>query len=251
MQIQRTAAAPKQSAGDRRLDGPAPADVASAADIRRRRLGMTGPGERRVPSLVALRGAARHSRIVRMMRVILPALALLVMGLVALQAFMYEADDTLKLSFADTGALPDDGKMMSPELSFPFGKDNWFRATAGSAERDDGGRVVVTDIQSDMTAGGDGWFSLSARNGILDIKEEQVILSGGIEFFSSYGQEFRTESAILGTRDGTIKSQSEVTGQGPLGALRCDGFSVSDSGSRIRCEGNVQMTFSRPVPPSG
>ncbi len=52
-------------------------------------------------------------------------------------------------------------------------------------------------------------------------------------------------------KEGTLTGRSAVTGQGPMGRLRSDGFSISEGGKRVRFEGNVRVTLSRPVPPSG
>lgn len=214
---------------------------------------MTGPGARRVPSLTALRGAARHSRFVRMMRVILPALALLVIGVVMLYAAMYKADDTLKLSFAETGTLADDLKMLQPEFSARFGEDNPFRITSESAWREKGapGRVVLNKIQADVNVEGVSWLTLSALKGVLDTRAAQVVLGGGIDLFSELGYELHTQAVNIDLEKGTLTGRTAVTGQGPMGTLRSDGFSISEEGKRVRFEGNVRVTLSHPVPPSG
>ncbi|MFP3945127.1 MAG: LPS export ABC transporter periplasmic protein LptC [Alphaproteobacteria bacterium] len=214
---------------------------------------MTGPGGRRVPSLVALKGAARHSRIVRMMRVILPALALLVIGVVMLHAFMYKADDTLKLSFAETGPLADDLRMVQPEFSARFGENSPFRITSESAWRDENlpGRVVLNKIEADVNVDGVSWFTLSALKGVLDTEAAQVVLGGGIDLSSGLGYQLRTDALNIDLDKGTITGGAAVTGQGPMGTLRSDGFSVSGEGSRIRFEGNVRVTLLPAAPPSG
>ncbi|MFW6027762.1 MAG: hypothetical protein ACOC91_03045 [bacterium] len=252
MQTQGTAAAQEATGGEPPVHA-ATADAVSAAGVRRRRIGMTGPGGRRVPSLAALRGAARHSRIVRMMRLILPALALLVVGVVMLHAFMYRADDTLKLSFAETGTLADDLKMVQPELSARFGEKNPFRITSESAwlDEDAPGRVVLNKIQADVNVEGVSWLKLSALKGILDTKAAQIILGGGIDLVSELGYELHTKSVNIDLGKGTLTGRTAVTGQGPLGTLRSDRFSISDEGARVRFEGNVRVTFSPPAPPSG
>lgn len=213
---------------------------------------MTAPGRRRVPSLIALKGAERHSRIVRMMRVILPAVALLVIGVVMLQAFMYRADDTLKLSFADAGPVADDLKMVQPEFSARFGQ-NPFRFNAESAYRDEEkpGRVIMEKIQGDVSIEGVTWLSLAAAKGVLDTEAVRVVLGGGIDLFSDLGYELHTKSVNIDLRDGVVTGRTEVAGQGPAGTLRADGFSIRDDGSRIRFDGNVRMTLPRPARPSG
>ena len=252
MQTKRTATARKSAANARKGARRATLPAVSPGPAKRR-IGITGPGQRRVPSLIALKGAKRHSRMVRTMRVLLPALALLVIGLVTLQALMYRADDTLKLSFAESGSIADDLKMVKPELSFPFGDGNRFRATAGDAYQaaNTPSQVIMRDIQADFAMGSGSWFNLSAPKGIVDTKAGDVTLGGGIDFFSDLGYELHTKSVKINARDGTLTGPSEVTGQGPAGTLRAERFSVLKGGKLVRFEGKVRMEFTPPSPPSG
>lgn len=250
MQTRRTAAAGIKAVGAGRPGRRAGGAVRPAVPSRRRYLAMTGPGGKRVPSVAAIQGALRHSRIVRMMRVVLPALALLVIGVVMLQAFMYEADDTLKLKYARAGSLADDLKMLQPELSALFGKDSPFSVRADSAARD-GRNLVLDKIRADFNISGESRLSLTASKGVVDTKAARIVLGPGLALDWDRGYRLHTESAIFDTRAGTVSGQSEVKFEGPAGTARADRFSVLDDGKRIRLDGNVRTTFVPGTPPSG
>lgn len=215
---------------------------------KRRRMGIGGPGRRRVPSPIALQGAARHSRIVRTMRVVLPSVALLVIGLVMLQAFMYQADDTLKIGFSKMGPAADEQKMvmMRPEFSALFNK-NPFTMNAKKAYRDEDAphRVIMDDFRGDITVKDERWINFASAKAVLDTKAMRAFLGGGIDLFSDLGYELHTQSMKIDLRNGTVTGQTEVAGQGPIGTIRADGFEVMDEGARIRFNDNVRVKLNQ------
>lgn len=254
MAIQSASAAAHRSAVGKR-----PRPVAATAKRARKRnakarVGLTGPSLRRVPSLMALRGAERHSRLVRTMRVVFPAIALLLMASVAFQALIYKADDTLTLSFAESGEIADDLTMVKLEISALFGAGNPFRITAETAHRDKEApaRVVFNKPEADITlSDGAAWLSVQAARGVLDTEAKTVGLEGGIDLYSDYGYELHTKSVNVDLNGGEVSGPAPVTGQAPMGTVRADGFSISSNGDTVRFTGNVRVTAAMPTPPSG
>lgn len=203
---------------------------------------------------MALRGAERHSRLVRTMRVVFPVVALLLMAVVAFQALFYKADDTLKLSFAESGEIADDLTMVKLEISALFGAGNPFRITADSAHRDRQApaRVVFNKPEADITlSDGAAWLSVAAARGVLDTEAKTVGLVGGINLYSDSGYELHTQNVDVDLKGGKVSGPTPVTGQGPMGAVRADGFTIVDNGDTVRFTGNVRVKAAMPTQPSG
>jgi len=230
---------------------PASGETSPAADDALR------PRKSYTPSSVAfetrrsqtLRHAERYSRIVRTLKILLPLSAFAVVALSLLFVILYDADDSLTVSFTSVQRLDNDLRMVNPRFSGVDNDRRPFLVTATSATQDaaDPRTVTLETIQADMTLNEDAWVSVSANQGVLDTETETLVLEGEISVFSDSGYEFHTDTARVRFDDRSVTSETAVNAHGPLGTLRADGFTANDAGDRLRFEGNVRM---RIYPPS-
>ncbi len=197
-----------------------------------------------------LRSAANYTRFVRTLKILLPLSAFAVVAATMMLVLLYDADDTLTLSFTAVEHVDNDLRMVNPRFSGVDDERRPFLVTAVSATQDAADpRIVVLEVlQADMTLGENAWISMSADHGTLDTEAETLVLEGDITLFSDTGYEFHTQQASVFFDQRRVVSNGAVAGQGPLGTLRADGLITEDAGERLRFEGNVRM---RIYPPQG
>jgi lipopolysaccharide export system protein LptC len=92
-------------------------------------------------------------------------------------------------------------------------------------------------------AGGPGESHISARSGVYREDDRILRLSGNVVLRDPSNNVFTTDQAIVDTVHGTVIGKSNVTGQGPTGAISADNFVVYDQGKRIIFNGDVHSRF--------
>ena len=197
-----------------------------------------------------MRNAVNYSRFVRTMKFVLPLTAFAIVAATLLFVMLYDADDSLTLSFTAVQAVDDDLRMVNPRFSGVDESRRPFLVTAASATQDvrDPRTINLESLQADLTLTNNGWVSMSADTGVLDTEAETIHLSGSISLYSDSGYEFHTNDAFVRLEDQQMVTNAPVRGQGPLGLITADRLTATDAGDRIRFEGNVRM---RIYPPSG
>jgi lipopolysaccharide export system protein LptC len=195
-----------------------------------------------------LRSAASYSRVVRALKLLLPLSALMLVAAAVLFVMFYDADDTLTLSFTSVEHLDNDLRMVNPRFRGMDNERRPFLVTATSAIQDvrDPRNVTLENLQADMALSETSWVGLSADSGHLDSEEQTLELEGNISVFTDAGYEFHTQRALVQLEEQRVTSNTEVTGQGPLGTMRADGFVAEEAGDRLRFTGNVRMRIYPP-----
>jgi len=195
-----------------------------------------------------LRSAETYSRMVRTLKIMLPLSAFAILAATMLFVLLYDADDSLTLSFASVEQVDNDLRMVNPRFSGVDNESRPFLVTATSAiqDADDPRTVTLETLQADMAIGETSWVSLSAETGRLDSEDETLALEGDVSLYTDTGYEFHTDRALVQLEEQRVISQSEVTGQGPLGTLRADAFEAENVGERLLFTGNVRMRIYPP-----
>ena len=134
--------------------------------------------------------------------------------------------------------------MLSPNYQGLDADGNPYTVIADKATQTDKDRVSLDDITADMVRKDGGWLSLAAKTGEINTSTNQVWLGEGVALFYD-GYEMRTERAQIDMKQGNAYGDAPVEGQGPMGTLTADSFSVTGQGNSIRFNGSVRMTLYR------
>jgi lipopolysaccharide export system protein LptC len=188
---------------------------------------------------------SRH--VVGALRVVLPATALLIVGLVvAWPQLMGHGPGLIAPMF-----MPDevDGadvmRMHGPRYVGQTKDAEPFELTAASAYLDSSrpDRVHLEQLAADIDARGRRDFRVVAVSGIYDRERERLNLNGGIELTTSDGYRFQTQSATLSLDRSRVVGRKPIAGSGPGGSLSADRFEFEDGGRVLRFEGRVRVTL--------
>lgn len=198
-------------------------------------------GEGRVRALARAR---RHSTLVRRLRVLLPALAvvLVVAALLPGAAMLTHLGPVRveKISIED-GAL----KIEKPRLSGVTGAHQAYEVSAVSAQQDIGKPHLVrlTGVSAAIEEARGGLTRVDAARGLFDTRNETLRLDQRVTVRWAGGQTMRLRSVMITMKSGTIVSNQPVEVDLLNGMLRADAMRVENRGELIIFSGNAKLDF--------
>jgi lipopolysaccharide export system protein LptC len=199
--------------------------------------------------------AARHSRMVRVLRVAVPAAVVLAMaGIVAVSVFNPFRMLLPKLPI-DIGNLVVSGTkitMESPHLA-GFSTDQrpyelWAKAAVQDLAAPD--HVELKTLRAKVMMEDKSTVTMDAHTGYFDSKQQLLDLRKDIFLQSSTGYEAKLTQAYVDINKGSVTSDEHVDVKLLNGTLTADKLRIVNSGEVVRFEGNVVMNLIMESPPA-
>jgi lipopolysaccharide export system protein LptC len=194
--------------------------------------------------------AARHSRMVRILRVAVPAAVALSMASIVLVSIFNPFRMLMPQLPVNMDNLVVSGSkitMESPHLSGYTTPDRRpYDLWAKSATQDltDPDRVELKTLHSKVLMEDQSTtVILDARTGIFDNKQQTLDLRKDVFLQTSTGYEARLEQAFVDMNKGTVSSDERVDVKLTNGTLSADRLRISEGGAVVRFEGNVVMNL--------
>ena len=192
--------------------------------------------------------AARHSRMVRILRVAVPAVVGLAMaGVVAISIFNpFRA--LMKQLPVDMDNLVVSGTkitMESPHMSGFTPDQRPYEVWAKTATQDltDPDHVEMKTVRARVLQEDRSTVTMEARTGLFDTKANLLDLRKDIFLQSSTGYEARLSQALLDIGKGTVTSEEPVDVKLLNGTLTADRLRITEKGELVRFEGRVKMNL--------
>ena len=199
--------------------------------------------------------AARHSRMVRVLRVAVPAAVLLAMaGIVAVSVFNPFRMLLPKLPI-DIGNLVVSGTkitMESPHLAGFSTDQRPYEVWAKAAIQDltDPDHVELKTLRAKVMMEDKSTVTMDAHTGYFDSKQQMLDLRKDIFLQSSTGYEAKLSQAYVDINKGSVTSDEHVDVKLLNGTLTADKLRIINSGEVVRFEGNVVMNLIMESPPA-
>lgn len=193
----------------------------------------------------AFRGAARHSRRVRFLRLAIPiGLALALLGIAAASVF-----NPLRFVYKlpnDIGTLVVSGSkitMESPRLAGVTRDARGYEIQARAAAQDikKPNLVELKEIRAKVDMQDKSTVEMTAVDGQYDTKAELLTLGQRIVLSSTTGYEGILSEATVDIKKGRIVSEKPVQVKMLQGTLNANRLEVLDTGALIRFDGGVNM----------
>lgn len=189
-----------------------------------------------------------YSRFVRAMRLILPLIAIGIVGLLVSWPRIEERMDKPPAgSMADTAAPQAVGQneLVNPRYESQDDKSQPFTLTATRAlqSSDNPDIVFLYSPMGDINLNDGSWIAAEARKGQYNQKEEQLDLSGHVRLFHDSGYELITEKLHIDMRDNRAASDSAVAGQGPAGTLAATGLQAEMASGTLIFTGPAKLVL--------
>ena len=200
--------------------------------------------------------AARHSRMVRLLRVAVPATVLLAMtGIVVVSVFNpFRINGLVKLPVDISNLVVSGTKitMETPHLAGFSTDQRPYEVWAKAAIQDlaDPDHVELRTLRAKVQMEDKSTVTLDARTGFFDSKQQMLDLRKDIFLQSSTGYEARLSQAYVDINKGTVTSDEHVDVKLLNGTLTADRLRIINSGEIVRFEGNVVMNLIMETPPA-
>jgi lipopolysaccharide export system protein LptC len=200
--------------------------------------------------------AARHSRMVRLLRVAVPATVLLAMtGIVVVSVFNpFRINGLVKLPVDISNLVVSGTKitMETPHLAGFSTDQRPYEVWAKAAIQDltDPDHVELRTLRAKVQMEDKSTVTMDARTGFFDSKQQMLDLRKDIFLQSSTGYEARLSQAYVDINKGTVTSDEHVDVKLLNGTLTADKLRIINSGEIVRFEGNVVMNLVMETPPA-
>ena len=205
-------------------------------------LGAIGAPRRRTRTPPA-RG--RSSRLVGLLRYLLPATALCLIALVVLwPQLIGGAGGLIAPIFANAEIAGTEVMLMRNPRYLGRTRDaEPYQLTAASAYVDPKrpSRIHLDRLAAELTPANKRDVSLVALRGMYNRSADKLELDGDIELTTSDGYRFETQSARIDLQSGQVIGEQPIQGFGPAGTLSADRFEIRDRGEVLRFEGRVRV----------
>jgi lipopolysaccharide export system protein LptC len=191
--------------------------------------------------------AARHSRLVRILRIAVPAAVVLSMATIVLVSVFNPFRMLLPKLPIDMGNLVVSGTkitMESPHMSGYTATDRRpYEVWAKTATQDvtDPDHLDLKTLRAKVLNQDQTTVTLDAREGMMNTKDQLLDLHHDIFLQTSSGYEARLDQAFVDMGKGTVSSDSHVDVKLTNGTLTSDRLRITGGGEVIRFEGNVVM----------
>jgi lipopolysaccharide export system protein LptC len=195
--------------------------------------------------------AARHSRMVRVLRVAVPTAVILAMTAIVAVSIFNPFRMLLPKLPLEMGNLVVSGTkitMESPHMAGYTPDQRPYEVWAKTATQDvtDPDHVDLKTLRAkvlmeDKTT----TITLDARNGLMDTRQQLLDLRKDIFLQSSTGYEARLSQAFVDIGKGTVTSEEHVDVKLLNGTLTSDKLRITGGGEVVRFEGNVVMNLDK------
>lgn len=186
-----------------------------------------------------------HSRMVVSLKVLLPSLAALLVGLVILWPQLQARQDEAISIVSETDAAPQDQMMVNPRFFTVDGKGEPLNMTAENAYELPGEtrRIRLNNVKADLVLKDNRFLALDAAAAVYFQSKDTVELSESVNLYSEDGFELNTTQAQIGLKDQNLKGTAETFIRTPAGTAVSDGFEITDGGTVVRLTGKTKVVF--------
>jgi lipopolysaccharide export system protein LptC len=205
---------------------------------------------------VRFAAAARHSRMVRLLRVAVPAAVLLAMASIVLVSvinpFRILAPNNVPVDMSNLVVSGTKITMETPHLAGFSTDQRPYELWAKAAIQDlaDPDHVELRTLRAKVMMEDKSTVTMDARTGFFDSKQQMLDLRKDIFLQSSTGYEAKLSQAYVDINKGTVTSDEHVDVKLLNGTLTADRLRIINSGEIVRFEGNVVMNLIMESPPA-
>jgi lipopolysaccharide export system protein LptC len=192
------------------------------------------------------RYSAFYSYFVSMMKVVLPALAVVLASLVLFWPQLNPLDNRFRLKPVQVSVDDlENLRMVSPRILGLDAKNEPYTITAALATQAAGGSEVteLSSPKGDISLSDGSWIALTADQGQYNKQTRVLDLHDNVNVFHDAGYELKTAHAEADLGAGSVVSDDPVEGQGPDSQLRGQGFRIYDKGARIIVTGKSRVVL--------
>jgi lipopolysaccharide export system protein LptC len=191
------------------------------------------------------RYSVMYSRFVSLLKFLLPATALTLIGLLLMWPQMNPQPGRVGVKGGPAMEDLENLRMLAPRMIGRDEKDQPYTVTAEQATQA-AGSSEVTDLvrpKGDIQINTGAWVALTADTGKYNKQSQMLHLEGNVNVFHDAGYEIQTSSADVNLDKGDAAGDQPVFGQGPDSELQGEGFRLYNKGARIVVTGQSRVVI--------
>jgi lipopolysaccharide export system protein LptC len=189
--------------------------------------------------------AARHSRLVRFLRIAVPGVVALSMAaIIGVSVFNpFRILTTLPVDVGDMVVSGTKITMESPHLSGFSPDQRPYEIWAKTATQDltTPNKVDLTQVRGKVLTEDRQTVTIESDTGLFDTKAQLLDLRKNVFLQTSGGYEVRLNQALVDIANGGVSTDDGVDVKLTNGTVRADRLRLTDKGEVVRFEGNVVM----------
>jgi lipopolysaccharide export system protein LptC len=194
--------------------------------------------------------ASRHSRMVRVLRVAVPAAVILAMTAVVMVSIFNPFRMLLPKLPIDMGNLVVSGSkitMESPHMSGYTQDKRPYEVWAKTATQDvtDPDHLDLKTLRAKVLMQDQSTVTMDALTGLMDTKKQLLDLHKDIYVQTSTGYQAWLSQAFIDMATGTVTSNEHVDVKWADGTVSSDGLKITGGGDVVRFEGHVVMNIDK------
>jgi lipopolysaccharide export system protein LptC len=199
--------------------------------------------------------AARHSRMVRILRIAVPAAVILSLATIILVSVFNPFRMLLPKLPVDMSNLVVSGTkvtMESPHLAGYSQDQRPYEVWANTAVQDvtDPDHVELHTLRGKMLMEDQSTVTLEAVNGLMDTRQQLLNLHKDIYAQTTNGYQAWLSQAFVDMNKNTVTSNEHVDVQWSDGRISADTMKVLGGGETVRFDGHVVMNIDKMPPPA-
>jgi lipopolysaccharide export system protein LptC len=199
-------------------------------------------------------GPGLHSRVVAILKVGLPLVALGMLAALFLVQSEDELGGDLVFSSGDVDALGEGLRVSDASFAGTTRGEDRFRLTAALVEPDAAPpqRVRISDLSGSLGLNGGPTVEVVAATGDLDLPTQRLDLTGDVRIDTSDGYRLRAEKVTLDLDAGSLIAGDWVETTGPLGRIDSGSLRVApaatedDAARRFSFGDGVRLVYDPP-----
>jgi lipopolysaccharide export system protein LptC len=199
--------------------------------------------------------AARHSQMVRILRITVPAAVILSLSAILLVSVYNPFRMLLPKLPIEMGNLVVSGTkvtMESPHMAGYSQDRRPYEVWANTAVQDvtDPDHVELHTLRGKMLMEDQSTVTLEAVNGLMDTKQQLLDLHKDIYVQTTNGYEAWLSQAFVDMNKNTVTSDEHVDVKWADGKISADTMKVTNGGETVRFDGHVVMNIDKLPPPA-
>ncbi|NOR63181.1 MAG: hypothetical protein GQ535_11905 [Rhodobacteraceae bacterium] len=188
-----------------------------------------------------------YSRMVAWLKILLPLIALGVLGTV----FLFNSEDSFEAGFtfsrADIESLESGSFIKNPQVNGITKKGEPFYLLADEIRPmdSDNSLFVITNLDVEFRFSADTWAKVTSGSALMDVSAQTVWFESGGQLQTSDGNVAVVDTLHLLMASGELQG-SGIVADGPLGRVSADNFRVESNDGENRVlwfENNVRMRY--------
>lgn len=191
----------------------------------------------------AFRRAYAHSRVVRILRIALPSIAVVIgVAFLATSNLTFTVgDNTASVDRIEIGN--DALRMINPKMEGATGDKGTYKVTADYAEQDlkKPATIRLNTIRAEVLDPKKSWSRLKAPKGTFYTKEEKLDLFGDIEVTTSKGMSASLKTATMDMKSQTMRTHDPVVVRLLNGTVHSDTMEIKLDESRVIFRNQVRV----------